>query len=83
MQNIIPLSMLRPGQSGQVSQVRGDGDSVRRLGELGMRAGTRVEMVQRGNPCIVRLGDKQASGGRLCFRDGDLVEVIVALEKVG
>ncbi len=83
MTEVLPLKMLTAGQAGQVSQVLGDVDTVRRLAELGMRAGERVEMLQHGSPCIVRLGDSRLSSGRLCFREGDALNVLVELERAG
>ena len=83
MQFLLPLKMLAAGQSGQVSQVLGDAETVRRLAELGMRAGERIEMLQHGSPCIVRLGDDRMSNGRLCFRDGDALSVLIELEHAG
>ncbi len=83
MREILPLKMLASGQTGQVSQVLGDTDTVRRLAELGMRAGERVEMLQHGSPCIVRLGDGKTDGSRLCFRDGDALSVLVESDLAG
>ena len=83
MSEVLPLKMLAAGQVGQVSQVLGDVDTVRRLAELGMRAGERVEMLQHGSPCIVRLGNNRLSNGRLCFREGDALNVLVELERAG
>ena len=76
MQEVLPLRLLPSGRAGHVSQVLGDTESVRRLAELGMAQGARVEMLQRGSPCIVRL-----DGGRLCFRDGELLNVLVQTER--
>ncbi len=83
MTEVLPLKMLAAGQAGQVSQVLGDAETVRRLAELGMRAGERVEMLQHGSPCIVRLGNNRMSSGRLCFREGDALNVLVELERAG
>ena len=83
MSEVLPLNMLAAGQAGQVSQVLGDAESVHRLAELGMRAGERVEMLRHGSPCIVRLGDSRMSSGRLCFREGDALNVLIELEHAG
>ncbi len=83
MTEVLPLKMLATGQSGQVSQVLGDVETVRRLAELGMRAGERVEMLQHGSPCIVQLGNHRMSSGRLCFREGDALNVLVERERAG
>ncbi|MBS0210926.1 MAG: ferrous iron transport protein A [Planctomycetes bacterium] len=72
MHDLIPLSALAVGQLAQVGLVLGQPDQVHRLGELGLRDGTRVEMVQQGSPCIIRLG-----GQKLCFRNDELIQVLV------
>lgn len=72
MSNTIPLSMLQPGQSAEVDQVVGRPEQVQRLEELGIRCGETIEVVKSGSPCILRLGAK-----RLCFREADLLRVLV------
>ena len=73
MHDLIPLSALLPGQIAQVRQVVGQIEQVRRLDELGIRAGEQLELVQGGSPCIVRVG-----GAKLCIRDGEMCSVLVA-----
>lgn len=72
--DLIPLGTLLPGQRGFVEQVVGRPEQVRRLEELGLRSGVRVEMVQSGSPCIVHL-----AGHKLCFRAADVLRVMVRL----
>ena len=74
----IPLSHLQRGASAEVAQVVGGADQVRRLEEMGFRRGTRVEMVSAGTPCIVRI-----LGGQVCFRDGQMLSVLVHPEVSG
>ena len=74
--DLIPLATLRPGQCAELRQIVGPADEVRRLEELGLRSGTSLEMVRAGSPCIVRVG-----GTKLCFRDGELLAVLVAPRK--
>jgi Fe2+ transport system protein FeoA len=74
MHDLIPLSTLRLGQIAEVRQVVGQTEQVRRLEELGIRDGAVLEMVQPGTPCIVRVG-----ASKLCFRDGELLSVLVTL----
>ena len=71
---VLPLQFLAPGQPALVDDVLGEPADVHRLAELGLKPGAAVEMVQSGNPCIVRLG-----GSKLCFRDSDLLSVLVRL----
>jgi ferrous iron transport protein A len=68
----IPLQLLESGQSALVDQVCGCAEQVRRLAELGVRSGVEIEMVQAGSPCIIRL-----AGSKLCFRECDLLSVLV------
>jgi ferrous iron transport protein A len=72
--NLMPLALLRPGQTACIDHVLGRSDEVHRLNELGMRAGTVVEMVQSGSPCIVKLG-----GAKVCFRSCEATSVLVRL----
>jgi ferrous iron transport protein A len=72
MPDMVPLSMLSCGQAAVVRQIVGRLEQVRRLEELGLRGGTRLEMVRSGTPCIVRL-----AGTTLCFRDSEQLSVLV------
>jgi ferrous iron transport protein A len=69
---MIPLSALRPGEVAEVCQIVGQADQVRRLQELGLCDGARLEMIRSGSPCIVRLGTS-----RLCLRDVRSLRVLV------
>jgi ferrous iron transport protein A len=64
--------MLRHGESGRIAEVHGASMFVHRLAEMGLRAGTTVQMVRCGSPCIVRVGTQ-----RLCLRTDDLAAVLV------
>ena len=72
MHELMPLSLLAPGQRASVGQVLGQPEQVQRLEELGLCGGATIEMLQSGSPCIVRL-----SGQKLCFRADDLLRVLV------
>ena len=76
MHELVPLSLLQPGQQAWIDQVVGRADEVHRLEELGMRVGSAIEVVQAGSPCIVRLG-----GAKLCFRACDVTSVLVRLQE--
>jgi ferrous iron transport protein A len=73
MHDMVPISVLRPGQQAEVRQVVGRPEQVQRLEELGVRNGVALEMVQAGTPCIIRVG-----ATKLCFRDGEMCSVFVA-----
>jgi Fe2+ transport system protein FeoA len=66
--------LLRSGESAKVDRVVGKPEHVQRLEELGIRSGEVIEVVQAGSTCILRLGTK-----RLCFREADLLEVLVTM----
>jgi ferrous iron transport protein A len=69
---IFPLECLRPGEWAEVFDVSGEPSWVGRLAELGIRAGTRVQMLRDGSPCLVRVG-----GGRLSLRGETVMRVLV------
>jgi ferrous iron transport protein A len=76
MPELVPLTFLRRGQSAEIGQLLGAPDQVRRLEELGLRAGARLEMLRSGAPCIIRV-----EGSRLCFRDDNSLRVLVRTRK--
>ena len=69
---ILPMQLLNPGETGCIRDVEGETQLVRRLDEMGLRAGVKVRMVQPGRPCIVAF-DHQ----RLSFRGEDEAVVLV------
>lgn len=72
MEDLVPLQFLSRGERGQVGQLLGEMEHVHRLEEMGLRAGTQIEMIEPGCPCIIQIG-----GYRLCFRDNDVFHVLV------
>ena len=72
MHELIPLQILARGQAAEVGQLLGMPEQVQRLEELGLRQGTTIEMVEPGSPCIIRV-----AGSKLCFRQCDLLSVLV------
>jgi Fe2+ transport system protein FeoA len=72
----VPLRSLRAGQSGRVARLTGNDDLVHRLRELGLRVGARIQMIQPGNPCIIRL-----DGQKFGFRSDGAARVLVRLAK--
>jgi ferrous iron transport protein A len=71
-EQMVPLSLLRAGQSGRVGEVIGNGELVHRLREMGLCHGATVCMIRPGSPCIIGL-----HGNRLGFRCDDLARVLV------
>ncbi len=76
MPELLPLTVLHCGQIAEIGQLLGAPDQVRRLEELGLRTGARLEMVRCGAPCIIRV-----EGCKFCFRDDDSLRVLVRTRK--
>ncbi|MFL6544685.1 MAG: ferrous iron transport protein A [Candidatus Udaeobacter sp.] len=72
MRDFISLSALRPGQVAEIGEVVGPRGHIRRLQELGLRAGALLQMIRCGSPCILRV-----DGSTLCFRDDDSLRLMV------
>ena len=68
----VPIQCLRVGETAFVEAVCGELNHVQRLRELGFADGARLEMLQPGSPCIVRL-----AGQRLCFRADGITSILV------
>jgi ferrous iron transport protein A len=68
----LPLDMLRAGEWGDVTDIGGDAAWVCRMAELGLRAGCRVQMLQSGSPCLLRV-----AGCKLCLRSDDSAQILV------
>lgn len=76
MLDLIPLCLLTSGASAEVGQLIGHPHEIHRLEELGLRHGTKVEMVRSGSPCIIRLAES-----KLCFRPNEAMGVLVRVDK--
>jgi ferrous iron transport protein A len=69
---LLPLELLHPGEWGEVAEVTGEPAWVSRMGELGLRAGTRVLVLRGGSPCLLQVG-----GARLSLRGDWAMQVLV------
>ena len=69
------LALLSAGQTATVASILGGSDEAHRLREMGLRDGATVQMIQPGNPCLVRLGQQ-----RLGLRTDALSAVLVRPE---
>lgn len=75
---LLPLEFLASGEWADVAEVHGDPSWVGRMAELGLRAGSRLQMVQSGSPCLFNVGGTRLSlRGELAMRI--LVRPIVAV----
>jgi ferrous iron transport protein A len=70
---MIPICFLRAGQVADIHELVGPAEHVRRLEELGLRRGARLELLRGGSPCILRI-----EGTTFCFREDEFVRVLVA-----
>jgi Fe2+ transport system protein FeoA len=77
VENVFPISLLAPGELAEVISIVGLPDRARRLEEIGLRRGVRVEMIQNGSPAIVRV-----NGCKLCIRATDEAQVMVRMGHV-
>jgi ferrous iron transport protein A len=55
--------MLSSGVWADVAEVQGESGWVSRMAELGLRAGSRLKVLQPGSPCLLEVG-----GSRLSLR---------------
>lgn len=72
-QTLLPIDMLRAQETARLVEMDGDENQVRRLSEMGLRIGARIQMLRPGAPCLLAL-----DGKRLSLRLGNDVELLVA-----
>lgn len=70
---LVPLDMMRAGEWGEVADVSGEPGWVGRLAELGIRPGSRLQVVQPGSPCLLNV-----SGCKLCLRPNECSQILVS-----
>jgi ferrous iron transport protein A len=68
---MLPLDLLATGEWAEVVEVHGEADWIKRMGEMGVHGGSRLQMIRSGSPCLLRVGNT-----RLCLR-GDLATQIL------
>ena len=49
------LADLRAGEFARVAGVAADGESAKRLADMGFIRGARIDVLRRGTPCLVRI----------------------------
>lgn len=69
---LLPLHTLNAGEWAEIAEVSGDPAWVGRLGELGLRAGCRLQVLQPGSPCLLQVSDC-----KLCLRGSDCTTILV------
>jgi ferrous iron transport protein A len=69
---LLPLDMVAAGEWAEVAEVTGDPSWVGRLGELGLRLGCRLQVLQPGSPCLLQVADC-----KLCLRGSECSQILV------
>jgi len=69
---LLPIEMLSSGVWADVAEVHGESGWVSRMAELGLRAGSRLKILQPGSPCLLEVG-----GSRLSLRSNLAVQILV------
>ena len=70
--DLLPLEYLGSGEWAEVAEVSGEPGWVNRLAELGLRCGSRLRVLQAGQPCLLQVGES-----RLSLRGEDLMQILV------
>jgi len=71
-QELHPIETLSSGVWADVAEVHGETSWVSRLAELGVRAGSRLQVLQPGSPCLLQVG-----GSRLSLRPELAMQILV------
>ncbi len=58
---VLPLELLQTGEWADIAEVQGEPSFVGRLAELGLCIGCRLQMLQSGCPCLLRVGECRLS----------------------
>jgi len=58
---LMPLEFLHAGAWADVAEVTGEPGWVTRLGEMGVRIGSRLRVLQSGSPCLLQVGESRLS----------------------
>ena len=74
---LFPLEGLRSGVWAEVAAVGGEPAWVARMAELGIREGSRLQVLQPGSPCLLRVG-----AARLSLRADQASQILVYPEEL-
>ncbi len=58
---LMPLEFLHAGAWADVAELSGEPAWVTRLGEMGVRIGSRLRVLQPGSPCLLQVGESRLS----------------------
>ena len=76
---IVPLTHLRRGDRGVITEARTDADSMALLGAMGLRPNEPIRLCRHGEPCIVLTGACESCRIGLTRKLAECVFVEVAL----
>lgn len=71
-QNLLPVELLESGDWAEVADISGEPAWVGRLAELGIRTGSRLQMLRPGTPCLL-----EVAGSRLSVRPDVAMQILV------
>jgi ferrous iron transport protein A len=57
----IPLEFVSAGEWAEVEEISGEPVWVHRMAELGLRTGSRLQVVRQGSPCLLQVGCSRLS----------------------
>ena len=58
---MMPLELVNPGDWADVAAINGEPSWIGRMAELGVRIGSRLQVLQSGSPCLLKIGDSRLS----------------------
>jgi ferrous iron transport protein A len=69
---LLPLDMLKAGETAEIAFVSGAPAWVGRMAEMGVREGCKLEVLQSGSTCLLKI-----SNCKLCIRHCDESQILV------
>jgi ferrous iron transport protein A len=69
---VLPLELIEAGEWAEVEEVTGTPGWVGRMAELGLRSGSRLQVLRQGSPCLLRVG-----GSRFSLRGHSGAQILV------
>jgi ferrous iron transport protein A len=70
--HLLPLELIETGGWAEVEDICGEPTWISRLAELGVRVGSRLQVIRQGKPCLLRI-----DGSRLSLRDESGMQILV------
>jgi len=69
---LLPLELIQNGGWAEVEDIAGEPTWVSRMAELGVRVGSRLQVLRQGRPCLLRI-----ESCRLSLRDESGMHILV------